>query len=136
MIQAEVEGEKFTDEEIVQATMLLLGAGFETTSQFYSLLYDDKSLYGTLRNDIGLVQKAIEEMLRYRFHISRRDRTVKQDNNLLGVELKKGDVVIAWMSASNMDENMYSDSDFPPTHKKQGIELHLAKLSQSLPDFH
>jgi hypothetical protein len=48
-------------------------------------------------------------MLRYRFHISRRDRTVKKDNNLLGIELKKGDVVIAWMSASNMDENMYSD---------------------------
>lgn len=83
------------------------------------MLYDDKSLYGTLRNDIGLVQKAVEEMLRYRFHISRRDRTVKQDNNLLGVELKKGDVVIAWMSASNMDENMYSDGHFPPTKNKE-----------------
>ncbi|QWU45875.1 cytochrome P450 [Bacillus sp. NP247] len=114
LIRAEVDGEKLTDNEIVQTTMLLLGAGIETTSHaiantFYSLLYDDKSLYETLRKDIGLVPKAIEEMLRYRFHISRRDRTVKKDNNLLGIELKKGDVVIAWMSASNMDENMYSD---------------------------
>jgi cytochrome P450 family 106 len=114
LIQAEVDGEQFTDEEIVQTTMLLLGAGVETTSHaiantFYSLLYDDTSLYGELRNDLELVPKAVEEMLRYRFHISRRDRTVKQDNNLLGVELKKGDVVIAWMSACNMDEAMFED---------------------------
>ena len=78
-----MDGEKLTDNEIVQTTMLLLGAGIETTSHaiantFYSLLYDDKSLYETLRKDIGLVPKAVEEMLRYRFHISRRDRTVKK----------------------------------------------------------
>ena len=48
-------------------------------------------------------------MLRYRFHISKRDRTVKQDNQLLGPELKKGDMVIAWMSAANMDEEMFDD---------------------------
>lgn len=114
LIRAEVDGDRFTDEEIVQATMVLLGAGVETTSHaiantFYSLLYDNTSLYPELRGNLELVPNAVEEMLRYRFHLSRRDRTVKQDNNLLGVELKKGDVVIAWMSASNMDENMFED---------------------------
>ncbi|MCS0670104.1 cytochrome P450 [Cytobacillus firmus] len=114
LIQAEVDGEKFTDNEIVQVTMLLLGAGVETTSHaiantFYSLLYDDESLYGELRKDLKLVPNAVEEMLRYRFHMSRRDRTVKKDNNLLGVELKEGDVVIAWMSACNMDHRMFED---------------------------
>lgn len=114
LIQAEVDGDRFTDEEIVQTTMLLLGAGVETTSHaiantFYSLLYDEESLYRELRNNVELVPNAVEEMLRYRFHMSRRDRTVKQDNHLLGVELKKGDVVIAWMSACNMDENMFDD---------------------------
>ncbi|WP_042462452.1 cytochrome P450 [Neobacillus dielmonensis] len=114
LIRAEVDGERFTDEQIVQTTMLLLGAGVETTSHaiantFYSLLYDDQSIYGELRNNVELVPNAVEEMLRYRFHMSRRDRTVKQDNNLLGVELKKGDVMIAWMSASNMDEKMFEN---------------------------
>jgi cytochrome P450 len=114
LIQAEVDGVKFTDEEIVQTTMLLLGAGVETTSHaiantFYSLLYDSQSLYEELQNDIKLVPKAVEEMLRYRFHVSKRHRTVKQDNDLLGVDLKKGDVVIAWMSACNMDEDMFND---------------------------
>lgn len=83
LIQAEVDGEKFTDDEIVQVTMLLLGAGVETTSHaiantFYSLVYDDESLYEELRKDLKLVPIAVEEMLRYRFHMSRRDRTVKK----------------------------------------------------------
>ncbi|MGM7724305.1 cytochrome P450 [Metabacillus sp. Hm71] len=114
LIRAEVDGERFTDDEIVQVTMLLLGAGVETTSHaiantFYSLLYDDESIYGELRNNLELVPNAVEEMLRYRFHMSRRDRTVKQDNDLLGIELKKGAVVIAWMSACNMDGTMFDD---------------------------
>jgi cytochrome P450 len=114
LTRVEVDGEMFTDDEIVKATMLLLGAGVETTSHmiantFYSFLYDDRSLFETLRNDLELIPNAVEEMLRYRFHISRRNRTVKVDNDLLGVELKKGDVVIAWMSAANMDEAMFED---------------------------
>ncbi|WP_286228551.1 cytochrome P450 [Neobacillus mesonae] len=114
LLKAEIDGERFTDDEIVRTTMLLLGAGVETTGHmlsgmFYSLLYDDQSLYGTLRNDLELVPKTVEEMLRYRFHNSKRERTVKQDTNLLGVEMKKGDVVIAWMSAANFDESMFEN---------------------------
>ena len=123
LIKAEVDGEKLTDEEIVQGTMLLLGAGVETTSHaianmFYSLLYDDPSLYEELRGDPTLSAKAVEEMLRYRFHMSRRDRTVKQDNDLLGIPLKKGDVVVTWMSASNMDEDMFEDPFTLNIHRK------------------
>ncbi|UOQ91585.1 cytochrome P450 [Halobacillus shinanisalinarum] len=114
LIRVEVDGETFTDDEIVRSSMLLLGAGVETTSHalantFYSLLYDDPSLYEELRNDLDLVPNAVEEMLRYRFQISKRDRTVKQDNDLLGPDLKEGDVVVAWMSAANMDKDMFDD---------------------------
>ena len=114
LLRAEVDGERFKDEEIVQATMLLLGAGVETTSHaiansFYSLLYDDPSIYGELRNEPELIPNAVEEMLRYRFHSSRRDRTVKEDNDLLGVPLKKGDTVIAWMSGCNLDGDMFEN---------------------------
>ena len=123
LIQAEVDGDKLSDEEIVQGTMLLLGAGVETTSHaianmFYSLLYDDPSLYEELHQDPALSAKAVEEMLRYRFHMSRRDRTVKQDNDLLGVPLKKDDVVVTWMSASNMDGDMFEDPFTLNIHRK------------------
>ncbi|APO47646.1 cytochrome P450 [Paenibacillus xylanexedens] len=114
LIQVEHDGEHFTDEEIVRTTMFILGAGIETTSNllansFYALLYDQPELYVELRDNLELVPAAVEEMLRYRFHISKMDRMVKEDNDLLGVKMKKGDAIVAWMSAANMDENMFED---------------------------
>jgi cytochrome P450 len=66
-------------------------------------------LYIELRDNLELVPAAVEEMLRYRFHISKMDRIVKEDNDLLGVKRKKGVAIVAWMSAANMDENMFKD---------------------------
>lgn len=95
-------------------TMAVLGAGIETTSHmisttFYSLLYDDKNLYTELHKQPEFIPNAIEEMLRYRFQMGRRHRTVKKDHELFGVKMKKGDVVIAWMGAANVDEDMFDD---------------------------
>lgn len=114
LIRAEVDGERLNDKEIIEMTMAILGAGMETTSHmisttFYSLLYDDPSLYAELCSQPELIPNAVEEMLRYRFQMSRRHRTVKQDNELFGVKMKKGDLVIAWMGAANVDESMFED---------------------------
>ncbi|MGN7356660.1 cytochrome P450 [Paenibacillus sp. SAF-054] len=114
LIQAEVDGERLTDDEIVRMTMFILGAGIETTSHllsctFYSFLYDNDQLYDEIQSNRELIPNAVEEMLRYRFNITKMDRTVKQDNEVLGVKLKEGDVVVAWMSAANMDEAIFKD---------------------------
>ena len=114
LIRAEVDGETLNDKEIIEMTMAILGAGMETTSHmisttFYSLLNDDKNLYTELRENPELIPNAVEEMLRYRFQMGRRHRTVKKDNELFGVKMKKGDVVIAWMGAANVDEDMFED---------------------------
>ncbi|MGE7904965.1 cytochrome P450 [Peribacillus sp. NPDC094092] len=114
LLKSEVDGEMFTDDEVVRTTMLILGAGVETTSHllansFYSLLYDDKEVYRELHENLDLVPHAVEEMLRFRFNLIKLDRTVKEDNDLLGVELKEGDNVVVWMSAANLDEEMFED---------------------------
>ncbi|KMN45210.1 cytochrome P450 [Bacillus sp. LK2] len=123
LIQVEIEGEKFTDEEVVRVTMFLLAAGVETTSlllanSFYSLLYDAPKLYEELRININLVPNFVEEMLRYRFHVIALDREVKVDNNVLGVELKRGDLVITWNSAANFDEDVFEDPFTVNIHRK------------------
>nr|WP_245406203.1 MULTISPECIES: cytochrome P450 [unclassified Peribacillus] len=115
LLKSEVDGEMFTDDEVVRTTMLILGAGVETTSHllansFYSLLYDDKKVYQELHENLDLVPQAVEEMLRFRFNLIKLDRTVKEDNDLLGVELKEGDNVVVWMSAANLDEEMFEDA--------------------------
>ncbi|MED3984461.1 cytochrome P450 [Peribacillus simplex] len=115
LLKSEVDGEMFTDDEVVRTTMLILGAGVETTSHllansFYSLLYDDKEVYQELHENLDLVPQAVEELLRFRFNLIKLDRTVKEDNDLLGVELKEGDSVVVWMSAANLDEEMFEDA--------------------------
>ncbi len=115
LLKSEVDGEMFTDDEVVRTTMLILGAGVETTSHllansFYSLIYDDKEVYQELHENLDLVPQAVEEMLRFRFNLIKLDRTVKEDNDLLGVELKEGDSVVVWMSAANLDEEMFEDA--------------------------
>ncbi|MCQ6563783.1 cytochrome P450 [Paenibacillus mendelii] len=114
LIRVEVDGDKLSDDEIVRTTMFILGAGIETTSHllsstFYSFLYDNDQIYAEVQANRELLPNTVEEMLRYRFNIAKMDRTVKKDNNLLGVELKIGDVVVAWMSAANMDEEVFED---------------------------
>jgi cytochrome P450 len=114
LIRAEVDGDRLTDDEIVRMTMFILGAGIETTSHllanaFYSFLYDNDQIYAEIQANRELLPNTVEEMLRYRFHVTRMDRTVKQDNKVLGVELKKGDVVVAWMSAANLDKAVFAD---------------------------
>ncbi|WP_110932817.1 cytochrome P450 [Paenibacillus bouchesdurhonensis] len=129
LIQVDVDGERFSDDEIVRTSMFILGAGIETTSHllantFYAFLYDNDKIYGELRNEPHLIPNTIEEMLRYRFHISKMDRTVRQDNAVLGVELKKGDVVVAWMSAANMDEAMF-EKPFDLDIRRHNSKKHL-----------
>lgn len=114
LMRAEVDGERLDDDEIVRTTMFILGAGVETTSHllastFYSFLYDNDQIYGQVQANRELLPNTVEEMLRYRFNIAKMDRTVKQDNNVLGVDLKAGDVIVVWMSAANMDEAMFED---------------------------
>lgn len=129
LIQAEVDGDRLTDDDIVRTTMFILGAGIETTSHllantFYSFLYDNNQIYGEVRANRELLPNTMEEMLRYRFNIAKMDRTVKQDNNLLGVDLKKGDVVVAWMSAANMDEEVF-DNPFTLNIHRPNNKQHL-----------
>ncbi|TCP28819.1 hypothetical protein EV207_11555 [Scopulibacillus darangshiensis] len=116
LINAERDGEPLTEEEIIKMTRGLLGAGLETTSHlitncFYAFLYDSPGIYRKLREDPELVPQAIEEVLRYRFHIMKMERRVKKDTDVLGPEMKEGEMIVAWMSAANLDEQTFDHAD-------------------------
>ncbi|MEI0737262.1 hypothetical protein VQ056_12315 [Paenibacillus sp. JTLBN-2024] len=56
---------------------------------FYSFLYDDERIYAEVQSNRELLPNTVEEMLRYRFHVAKMDRTVKTHNDVLGVPFKK-----------------------------------------------
>ncbi|MFC7440453.1 cytochrome P450 [Laceyella putida] len=128
LTKAEVEGEQLTDEEVVMTSRGLLAAGNETTTTlisnvFYSLLIDQPGIYQELRADLSLVPKMIEEVLRFRFPIAM-DRKVAQDTTVFGHEMKRGQMVVAWIAAANRDESQFAHAEEFDIHRP-GNQHHL-----------
>ncbi|UKS62710.1 cytochrome P450 [Bacillus toyonensis] len=128
LIRAEYEGERLTDEEIVTFSLGLLAGGNETTTNliinsFYCFLVDSPGIYQELREEPKLVAKAIEEVLRYRFPVTLA-RRITEDTNIFGPLMKKDQMIVAWVSAANLDENKFSHASKYNLHRI-GNEKHL-----------
>src|SRR5262249_50865218 len=78
LVEAEVEGEKLEEWEILGFCMLLLIAGNETTTNLigniFNLLAARPELWRQLRDDRSLVEPVIEETLRYEGPVHRLGR--------------------------------------------------------------
>ncbi|EJQ13858.1 cytochrome P450 [Bacillus cereus] len=128
LIRAEYEGERLTDEEIVTFSLGLLAAGNETTTNliincFYCFLVDSPGIYEELRKEPTLISKAIEEVLRYRFPVTLA-RRITEDTNIFGPFMKKDQMIVAWVSAANVDEKKFLHASEFNLHRI-GNEKHL-----------
>ncbi|SDY79431.1 cytochrome P450 [Thermoactinomyces sp. DSM 45892] len=128
LVQAELEGEKLTDEEVVMSGIGLLGAGNETTTTlisntFYAMLFDKPDIYQELRKDVSLIPKLVEEALRFRFLVTM-DRRVAQDTDIFGHEMKQGQMVVAWIASANRDESQFAHAGDFDIHRS-GNQHHL-----------
>ncbi|PEY29748.1 cytochrome P450 [Bacillus anthracis] len=128
LVRAEYEGERLTDEEIVTFSLGLLAAGNETTTNliinsFYCFLVDSPGTYKELRKKPKLISKAIEEVLRYRFPVTLA-RRITEDTNIFGPLMKKDQMVVAWVSAANLDEKKFAQASKFNIHRI-GNEKHL-----------
>ncbi|MDT9717824.1 cytochrome P450 [Paenibacillus sp. ClWae2A] len=110
---AELDGDQLTDEEVVTFSLGLLAAGNETTtnminSLFYSFMYDQPGIYQDIAANPELIENTVEESLRYRFPTTL-DRVLTEDTDILGVPMKKGDVVLTWLGAANNDPRHFPE---------------------------
>jgi len=108
LVRVEQEGGRITPEEMVAMVFLLLGAGTETTTHLISgaafELMREPRLRDWLRADWSRANLAVEEMLRFVSPVQfSKPRFVRQDIELGGVQLKKGEKVMAMLAAANMD---------------------------------
>lgn len=70
------------------------------------LLVDSPGIYEELRKEPNLILKAIEEVLRYRFPVTLA-RRITEDTNIFGPFMKKNQMIVAWVSAANLDEKNF-----------------------------
>jgi cytochrome P450 len=115
VINAEVDGESLSDEDIVGFNMLLLIAGNETTTNLLAnllhYLADQPEVWQQLRQQPELIDPAIEEILRFDAPVQWVSRKATDDVELHGVQIKAGDFVQLLCGSANRDENHYEDAD-------------------------
>ncbi|MFJ1749734.1 cytochrome P450 [Streptomyces sp. NPDC088116] len=115
LAQAEQEGRRLTDVEIVNIVALLLTAGHVSSSTLLSNLFlvleENPQALTDLRADHELVPGAIEETLRYRSPFNNIFRFLKEDTGILGPTMKKGQMIIAWSQSANRDPEHFPDPD-------------------------
>ena len=108
LVRVEQEGGRITPDEMVSMVFLLLGAGSETTTHLISgsvfELLKDPDRRAWLAADWNRGGLAVEEFLRFVSPVQfSKPRYVRQDVDLEGVKLKKGDRVMAMLVAANLD---------------------------------
>jgi cytochrome P450 len=116
LAQADHDGQRLTDEEIISFCRLLLPAGAETTYRASSnllvgLLTHPEQL-AAVRDDRSLIPQAIEEGLRWEPPLlTQIIRSATEDTEVCGVPVPAGAVVVVNLGSANRDERYWDDPD-------------------------
>lgn len=108
---AEVDGERLSDEDLLNFSFLLLVAGNETTRNLIALgtlaLIDHPEQFALLRDNPSLLPSAVEEMLRYTSPVTHMARRATEDVEIRGQLIKKGDTVVMLYGSANRDVDVF-----------------------------
>jgi cytochrome P450 len=111
LAQAELDGQRLTDEEIFAFLRLLLPAGAETTyrssSNLLLGLLDNPDQLEALRADRNLMKRAIEEGLRWEPPLTNIARLAMRDTTVQGVPIPRGAVVGVCLGSANRDDTRW-----------------------------
>jgi len=115
LVEAEVDGEKLEDWEVLGFSMLLLLAGNETTTNLIgnmlNILAERPELWARLRKDRSLVEPVIDECLRYESPVQQLARHTTREVNISGVTIPSGDRVNVYYGAANRDPKQFPNPD-------------------------
>ena len=115
LIVAEYEGESLDDHQITTFVRSLLPAAGETTTRTFgtlmTLLLERPELLARVKDDRSLVNKAIDESVRYEPVATFKVRQASQDTEIRGVKVPKGAMVSCIVSSANRDEDVFEDAD-------------------------
>jgi cytochrome P450 len=114
LVNAEIESEKLTQQELASFFVLLVTAGNETTrtALAHALIAFDEfpEQKQLLRDDFeGLAKTATDEIVRWATPITWMRRTLASDYTLSGFELKTNDKVVMFYNSANRDEDVFVD---------------------------
>jgi cytochrome P450 len=116
LLNAELEGERLSQSEILGFFQLLLLAGSETTSNLLSnaiiSLCENADAFARLRQaPQTLIPSTIEEVLRYRSPVQWMFRVTREAVDLSGQPIPAGAVVLAMIGSANRDPRQFANPE-------------------------
>jgi len=115
LAEAEIDGDRLSEREIVLTSATFVMAGVESLSSFMSMLalnlHDHSDARRRVVADPRLITPAIEESLRFNTSAQRFKRTVMRPVELHGQSLKPGDKVVLAYGSANRDWRKFPDPD-------------------------
>ena len=115
LVEAEVDGDRLTDDEILGFVKLLLSAGTETTTNTLAnaivALLDYPEQLALLRREPERMPQAIEEVIRYRSPVQMVFRTTRTEVELCGKRLPAGALVLPVIGSANHDAHQFPNAD-------------------------
>ncbi|MFC8919375.1 cytochrome P450 [Streptomyces sp. NPDC057116] len=113
LVRARIEGEPLAFHEILFTIFNLLVAGIETTRNATTggirALLEHPEQLRKLSDDPSLMDGAVEEVLRWTTIAPHFVRTAKQDTEIRGQRIRKGECVVLWYPSANRDETVFDD---------------------------
>jgi cytochrome P450 family 142 subfamily A polypeptide 1 len=111
LVHAEIEGERLSDDDLLQEGLLILVGGNETTRHVITggceALLRHPDARRKLVDDPAKVPSAVEEMLRWVTPIQNMNRTATRDVVLRGRRIRKGEKVLLLYPSANRDERVF-----------------------------
>jgi cytochrome P450 len=115
MVHAEVNGERLTELEVMANCNMMATAGGGTSRSAISLsLVHLKRFPGELeklRANPGLITAAAEELLRYDAPTQRGIRTAREEFEIGGKTIRRGEILHIMIGAANRDPAQFADPD-------------------------
>lgn len=115
LIEAEIDGEKLSDAEIISFCDLLLVAGNETTTNLITnavwTFIDHPDQWERLVLAPEKIPLAIEEVLRFHSPVQAMFRRARVPMTWAGRDMAAGDTIIAWIGSANRDPAKFDHAD-------------------------
>jgi cytochrome P450 len=114
LIEAEDDGDRLTEDELVAMVFLLIIAGYETTVHLITngvlTLLDHPDQLDRLRSEPALIDTAVEEILRHRGPVqTTKPGYATEDIELHGVTIPRGKPIMPLFGAANHDPRVFDN---------------------------
>jgi cytochrome P450 len=127
LVDAEVDGHRLTDEDILDICFLFLIAGLDTVTATLTCsvayLAEHPDHRRTLVDDPSLIPAAIEELLRWETPVPGVARVCKRDTEIGGVEVAAGTRVTVMIGSANTDDTEFDHADTVDFHREGNRHL-------------